>query len=272
MIPGKGSVVGERFVTNETVCKIVSRARPRSAAHRGRLRRPGEASPSSWAARVPTSCSPTPISRRPPQRALRRLRECRAGLLRPQPHPRRAQRLRALHGAARACGAGRGSEIRWTSRPRWARSSRRRTWTGCARSCPTTRMSRSRRRAHGTRVLVRADRAHAVADARTAREEIFGPVVSVFPFDDEGDAIRFANASEYGLSAPSSPATSAEASAWPVPSSRGTSASTRTRRCATRRPSAGSGSRASGASSDPTLPRLHGDEERVHRHRLTTVR
>ncbi len=37
-------------------------------------------------------------------------------------------------------------------------------------------------------------------DSRAAREEIFGPVVSVFPFDDEGDAIRFANASEYGLS------------------------------------------------------------------------
>jgi acyl-CoA reductase-like NAD-dependent aldehyde dehydrogenase len=37
-------------------------------------------------------------------------------------------------------------------------------------------------------------------DSRAAREEIFGPVVSVFPFDDEADAISFANATEYGLS------------------------------------------------------------------------
>ena len=33
-----------------------------------------------------------------------------------------------------------------------------------------------------------------------AREEIFGPVVSVIAYDDEADAVRIANESEYGLS------------------------------------------------------------------------
>ncbi|MHB1711841.1 MAG: aldehyde dehydrogenase [Acidimicrobiales bacterium] len=34
---------------------------------------------------------------------------------------------------------------------------------------------------------------------RIAREEIFGPVLSVIPYDDEADAVRIANDSEYGL-------------------------------------------------------------------------
>jgi betaine-aldehyde dehydrogenase len=37
--------------------------------------------------------------------------------------------------------------------------------------------------------------------ARIAREEIFGPVAAVMPFDDEADAIRLANDTPYGLAA-----------------------------------------------------------------------
>ncbi|MFF5370962.1 aldehyde dehydrogenase [Streptomyces sp. NPDC013187] len=38
-------------------------------------------------------------------------------------------------------------------------------------------------------------------DSRLAREEIFGPVLSVLAFDDLDEAVRLANATEYGLAA-----------------------------------------------------------------------
>jgi aldehyde dehydrogenase (NAD+) len=37
-------------------------------------------------------------------------------------------------------------------------------------------------------------------DMRIAREEIFGPVIVMIPYEDEADAIRIANDSPYGLS------------------------------------------------------------------------
>lgn len=39
------------------------------------------------------------------------------------------------------------------------------------------------------------------ADCRTNQEEIFGPVVTIAPFDTEEEAIRLANSTDYGLSA-----------------------------------------------------------------------
>ncbi|MGH9078746.1 MAG: aldehyde dehydrogenase family protein, partial [Acidimicrobiales bacterium] len=42
--------------------------------------------------------------------------------------------------------------------------------------------------------------APADAEWRMAREEIFGPVLAVIPFDEEADAVRLANDSDYGLS------------------------------------------------------------------------
>jgi betaine-aldehyde dehydrogenase len=40
----------------------------------------------------------------------------------------------------------------------------------------------------------------ATNEMRIAKEEIFGPVVSIIPFDSEAEAIRLANATPYGLS------------------------------------------------------------------------
>ena len=41
----------------------------------------------------------------------------------------------------------------------------------------------------------------APADSRVIREEVFGPVVSIMPFDEIADAVHAANNSEYGLQA-----------------------------------------------------------------------
>jgi aldehyde dehydrogenase (NAD+) len=42
---------------------------------------------------------------------------------------------------------------------------------------------------------------HVSNDMAIAREEIFGPVLCILPYDDEEDAIRIANDTPYGLAA-----------------------------------------------------------------------
>ena len=111
ILPGKGSVVGERFVAHPAVRKVcftgsteVGRARHGAGAPSR-----SSGSPSSSAARAPTSSSPTPTSSwRPPgpptacsTTRARTAAPARASLV-------RAQRLRALHGAARTGGRRRG--------------------------------------------------------------------------------------------------------------------------------------------------------------------
>ena len=43
--------------------------------------------------------------------------------------------------------------------------------------------------------------ADAPVDSSLWREEIFGPVLAIAPFDDEAEAVRLANDSDYGLAA-----------------------------------------------------------------------
>ena len=64
-------------------------------------------------------------------------------------------------------------------------------------------------------------------DMVITKEETFGPVAPLYRFKNEGEAIKMANDTEFGLAAISTTATSAASGASPKPSNTASSASTR---------------------------------------------
>ena len=83
-----------------------------------------------------------------------------------------------------------GRATRAMRRPRWARSSRRAPRLGRILPRRLGPVAFRGSAPGGARILVRPDRAAAgLAPTASRTEEIFGPVVSVLPFDDEADAI-----------------------------------------------------------------------------------
>ena len=124
VVPGKGSVVGERFVTHPAVRKVcftgstaVGQRIMRGAADqvkRVTLELGGKSANIVF--------DDADLERAAAERADVRLRQRRPGLLRPQPDPGAAQRLRPLHGAASSRrSAASSSPTPRVTPPRWAR-------------------------------------------------------------------------------------------------------------------------------------------------------
>ena len=88
-------------------------------------------------------------------------------------------------------------------------------------------------------------------DSRVVQEEIFGPVLTVQPFDTEDEAVELANSTPYGLASGIQTQTSPAPTVSPTGSRRASSGST-TGRCSTPpSPSAASRTPASAASTGP---------------------
>ena len=169
----------------------------------------------SWAARTPTSSSPTPTStRRWPPRCARRFANqgqiclCGSRIFVRAPASTSASRRRWSSARGRSRWA-----TRWSPAPSRARWCRRRTSTRC---WATSTLAREEGGTHP----------HAAASARSVRgplpngwfveptvieglgptcrtnqEEIFGPVATLMPFDDEEEVLALANGTRYGLAA-----------------------------------------------------------------------
>ena len=134
--------------------------------------------------------------------------EQRPGVRRADPHPRQQEALRRgrrrarrdgrLDAGRRPVGPGHRDRAARRAASAGARREVHRPRSGGRRACRRRRQRPPDGFDRGWYVqpTVFAD---ATNDMRIAREEIFGPVLTVIPFEDAADAVRIANDSEYGL-------------------------------------------------------------------------
>ena len=204
VVPGKGSVVGQRFVTHPLVRKVCFTGSTEvGQADHGRLRRAGEAGdPRARRQERQHRLRRHGRGRGRGQRAVRRLRQRRAGLLRPLADPRRAHGVRRVRraprdGGPRAAGQGPVRRGQRDGADGLGRPARR----PCSATSTATTVAFAGSAPDGPgwwlppMVVESRDTAEPIW-----REEVFGPVVAVMPFDDEEHAIALANDSDYGLS------------------------------------------------------------------------
>ena len=201
VVVGKGSEVGQRLVEHPDVAKIgftgsteVGREVMEGAAgtiKRVTLELGGKSANVVFA--------DADLEQRGGGRAVRRLRQRRPGLLRALAHPRRALRVRPLRRAARRGDArrqGRRPGRRATEMGPLISAAHRETVASFVDGEPLFRGEAP----DGKGFWFPCTLVEASPDDRIAREEVFGPVAALIPFDDEADAIRIANDSPYGLS------------------------------------------------------------------------
>ena len=210
VLPGPGGVVGDALVADRRVDKIVVHRRDRHRRRRSCRRRPttSPACRSSSAASRRASCSPTPTSSAPPRRRRCRCSPTPARTAAPaagswssarstttsSPRSRRHRGASRVGDAARRGDRDRADDLRRPA-PDLARLPRHRRDEGAERASPVATCPTGPGCYLTPAVLAGVDNS-----MRVAREEIFGPVASIIPFDDEADAIRIANDSAYGLS------------------------------------------------------------------------
>ena len=202
VLVGKGSVVGQRLIEHPDVAKIGFTGSTEVGAARDAGRRGDDQARDARARRQVGERDLRGRGRRAGRRvgAVRGLRQRRPGLLRALAHPRSALGLRPLPRRVR----------RGDARRQGWRSGGRGDRDGAARSRPQHRETVASfvdgepafrgEVPDGPGFWFPCTVVEATNDDRVAREEVFGPVAAVIPFEDEADAIRIANDTPYGLS------------------------------------------------------------------------